>query len=394
MVLEMKEENKNLLEKKYLKQLMVIMIAILFYLVLQNINSVMSYIAGVLSMFLPFYVGIAIAFILNVPMTYMEKVWFRKWKLSQLKKRLVAFIATLTGMVLIIYIVFALVVPELAITIQNLIDVQLPKFLKLLQGWLLSVEEYFPQYSLDALDWDNIMKEAVNLVQNTAYGVVSHTVGIVGILISGITTAFIGFIFAVYLIFQKETLASHFKKLFYAIMPAKKVDYMLNVLSLSNQIFSNFLSGQCMEAVILGGMFFVSMTIFKMPYALLIGVLIAITALIPMFGAFIGLGIGCFLIVMMNPVQALWFVVLFFVLQQIEGNFIYPYVVGNTVGLPAIWVLVAVIVGGNMLGVLGMLLFIPMFSVVYALLKEFVKDRLAVRKIPVEKYQVKEIENK
>ncbi|MFI3200238.1 MAG: AI-2E family transporter [Eubacteriales bacterium] len=390
----MKEENKNLLEKKYLKQLMVIMIAILFYLVLQNINSVMSYIAGVLSMFLPFYVGIAIAFILNVPMTYMEKVWFRKWKLSQLKKRLVAFIATLTGMVLIIYIVFALVVPELAITIQNLIDVQLPKFLKLLQGWLLSVEEYFPQYSLDALDWDNIMKEAVNLVQNTAYGVVSHTVGIVGILISGITTAFIGFIFAVYLIFQKETLASHFKKLFYAIMPAKKVDYMLNVLSLSNQIFSNFLSGQCMEAVILGGMFFVSMTIFKMPYALLIGVLIAITALIPMFGAFIGLGIGCFLIVMMNPVQALWFVVLFFVLQQIEGNFIYPYVVGNTVGLPAIWVLVAVIVGGNMLGVLGMLLFIPMFSVVYALLKEFVKDRLAVRKIPVEKYQVKEIENK
>lgn len=394
MVLEMKEENKNLLEKKYLKQLMVIMIAILFYLVLQNINSVMSYITGVLSMFLPFYVGIAIAFILNVPMTYMEKVWFRKWKLSQLKKRLVAFIATLTGMVLIIYIVFALVVPELAITIQNLIDVQLPKFLKLLQGWLLSVEEYFPQYSLDALDWDNIMKEAVNLVQNTAYGVVSHTVGIVGILISGITTAFIGFIFAVYLIFQKETLASHFKKLFYAIMPAKKVDYMLNVLSLSNQIFSNFLSGQCMEAVILGGMFFVSMTIFKMPYALLIGVLIAITALIPMFGAFIGLGIGCFLIVMMNPVQALWFVVLFFVLQQIEGNFIYPYVVGNTVGLPAIWVLVAVIVGGNMLGVLGMLLFIPMFSVVYALLKEFVKDRLAVRKIPVEKYQVKEIENK
>lgn len=394
MVLEMKEENKNLLEKKYLKQLMVIMIAILFYLVLQNINSVMSYITGVLSMFLPFYVGIAIAFILNVPMTYMEKVWFRKWKLSQLKKRLVAFIATLTGMVLIIYIVFALVVPELAITIQNLIDVQLPKYLKLLQGWLLSVEEYFPQYSLDALDWDNIMKEAVNLVQNTAYGVVSHTVGIVGILISGITTAFIGFIFAVYLIFQKETLASHFKKLFYAIMPAKKVDYMLNVLSLSNQIFSNFLSGQCMEAVILGGMFFVSMTIFKMPYALLIGVLIAITALIPMFGAFIGLGIGCFLIVMMNPVQALWFVVLFFVLQQIEGNFIYPYVVGNTVGLPAIWVLVAVIVGGNMLGVLGMLLFIPMFSVVYALLKEFVKDRLAVRKIPVEKYQVKEIENK
>lgn len=143
-----------------------------------------------------------------------------------------------------------------------------------------------------------------------------------------------------------------------------------------NETFSNFLSGQVIEAMILGILFFISMTIFRMPYALLIGVLIAITALIPIFGAFIGCILGAFLIVMVNPIQALWFIILFLVLQQIEGNFIYPHVVGNSVGLPSIWVLVAVTVGGSVMGVLGMILFIPLFSVIYSIIREVVNERI------------------
>ena len=152
--------------------------------------------------------------------------------------------------------------------------------------------------------------------------------------------------------------------------------------ALSNQVFSSFLSGQCVEAVILGTLFVITMSILGMPYAMLTGIVIAITALIPIFGAFIGCVIGMLLIVMVDPVQAVWFLVLFLVLQQIEGNLIYPHVVGSSVGLPSIWVLVAVTVGGNMFGILGILVFIPLCSVLYALFAMFVKKRLREREVP------------
>ena len=151
--------------------------------------------------------------------------------------------------------------------------------------------------------------------------------------------------------------------------------------------FSRFFSGQCLEAVILGSMFLVAMTIFKMPYALLVGVLIAVTALIPIVGAFIGCFVGAFLILIVDPWMAVKFIIMFLVLQQIEGNVIYPKVVGNSVGLPSIWVLTAVTVGGNLFGVIGMLVFIPLCSVAYALFRTFIKGRLNDRKIPAEKWE-------
>ena len=156
---------------------------------------------------------------------------------------------------------------------------------------------------------------------------------------------------------------------------------------MANRTFSNFLSGQCLEAVILGSLFFITMSIFQFPYALMISVLIAFTALIPVFGAFIGCFIGAFLILLVNPIRAIWFVVLFLCLQQFEGNVIYPKVVGGSVGLPAIWVLVAVTLGGSMMGVVGMLIYIPAFSVAYSLIREAVKKRLQNKQIPREKYR-------
>ncbi len=174
------------------------------------------------------------------------------------------------------------------------------------------------------------------------------------------------------------------RKLGYAFIPRDWVEILIAISSMAYKTFSNFLTGQCVEAIILGSMFFVTMTIFNMPYALLVGVLIAFTALIPYFGAFIGCAIGALLIFMVNPMQALGFLVMFFILQQVEGNLIYPHVVGSSVGLPSIWVLVAVSVGGSLMGIVGMLIFIPISSVVYTLLKGIVHRRLERMKIKVE----------
>ena len=173
------------------------------------------------------------------------------------------------------------------------------------------------------------------------------------------------------------------RKVFFAFLPKEKADVFFKVCSLTYRTFANFLTGQCLEAVILGCMFVVILSILRMPYALLIGVLIAFTALIPIFGAFIGCAVGSFLIFMVNPKQAILFIIVFLVLQQIEGNLIYPHVVGNSVGLPAIWVLVAVTLGGNLMGIVGMLIFIPLVSVIYTLFKEWVSERLEQKKVKI-----------
>ena len=200
-------------------------------------------------------------------------------------------------------------------------------------------------------------------------------------LINSVMNFVIAFVFACYILLQKEKLSVQIRKALYAFLPAKRCGQILKIASLSYKTFSNFVTGQCLEAVILGTMFFVVMTILKFPYALLVGVVIACTALIPIFGAFIGCVVGTFLILVVNPMRAVAFVILFLVLQQIEGNLIYPHVVGNSVGLPSIWVLMAVTVGGNLMGVVGMLVFIPLTSILYALFRQTVHKRLKERKI-------------
>lgn len=198
--------------------------------------------------------------------------------------------------------------------------------------------------------------------------------------INGVTTFVIAFIFSLYVLSQKENLARQCIKVINAFLSDKAVERICYVCRLSHRTFSKFITGQCMESLILGAMFVVTMTIFRLPYALLVGVLIAFTALIPMVGALIGCVVGAFLILMVNPMQAVFFVILFLVLQQIEGNLIYPHVVGNSVGLPSIWVLFAVTVGGGLMGIAGMLIFIPLMSVLYTLFREWVNLRLRERK--------------
>lgn len=237
-------------------------------------------------------------------------------------------------------------------------------------------------------DWNKIMDTGINFFKNGAGSVVNSTITAAKSIVSGLTTFFIAFVFAIYILLQKEKLGVQAKKVLFAFVRRGRAEATVEVLSLTYNTFSSFLTGQCVEAVILGSMFAVSMTILKLPYALLVGVLIAFTALIPIFGAFVGCGVGAFLIFMVDPMKALIFVVLFLVLQQVEGNLIYPHVVGNSVGLPSIWVLAAVSIGGSLMGVVGMLIFIPIVSVVYALFREIVYLKLKKNQI-----DPKELEN-
>ena len=253
----------------------------------------------------------------------------------------------------------------------------------------------------------------MNFLSIGTKGIINGGIGAISGFFSGVTNFFIGFVFSVYVLFQKERLTAQCKKLMYVCLPESRADKIIEVLRLTNTTFSNFLSGQCLEACILGTMFVITLSILRMPYALLIGIIIAVTALIPIVGAFIGCIVGVILIMMTsplkalifvgvflilqqiegnlicmsNPLQALAFIILFLVLQQIEGNLIYPHVVGSSVGLPGIWVLVAVTIGGNLFGIMGMLTFIPISSVCYALLRTYVNRKVEEKEIDKGKFK-------
>lgn len=332
---------------------------------------------------LPFVLGGVIAFIVNIPMNFFERKLFgekqKRWKKVA---RPVSLLLTWLVILGIVAIVVLVVLPELGQTILGL-GKTIQDFVPEVQKWAIGIfndnEEIVKMISGIDFKWDELLGNLVDFLKNGAGSVLDTTMEAAKSIINGVTTFFIAFVFSLYVLLQKEKLGEQVKKLMYAFMPEDWRNILLALGSVVNKSFTNFFTGQGLEAVILGLMFLVVMAILQMPYALLISVLIAFTALIPMFGAFIGCAVGAVLIFMVSPVKALIFIIVFLVLQQIEGNFIYPHVVGSSVGLPPIWVLVAVTLGGNLMGVVGMLIFIPLMSVVYTMLRGIVNRRLGLK---------------
>lgn len=372
------------LNKKNMKNLMILIVfAVLVLVGVQRIENLAAGFVFLMRIVFPFILGGAMAFILNIPMHFLEGRVFAKAKKKKLVRPL-SLVLSILFVLAILQIVLVVVIPEIATTFAS-ISKNIEAFLPKLEQW---VTDAFPDSEqiglwIDSLEfnWDKIIQSAVSFLKNGAGNVLSSTVTVAKTVINSLMNFFVGFVFACYILLQKEKLSVQVKKVLYAFLPRHAVEKTLQVAALSYKTFSNFVTGQCLEAVILGTMFFVSMSILRFPYALLVGVLIAFTALIPIFGAFIGCVLGTFLILVSNPVQAIGFVILFFVLQQVEGNLIYPHVVGGSVGLPSIWVLVAVTVGGSLMGVVGMLIFIPLSSVIYALFRGWVYKRLEDRGI-------------
>ena len=355
----------------------------------EMVFDILGFVFGIL---FPFILGGAIAFVLNVPMSFIERHLFpeeRREKSKGMKKlaRPVSMLVVLFAVIAVVGLVMFVVLPQLASTFAGL-GKSIQAFIPQVQEWADQLfhnnDEIMNWVNSLEFDWNEIMNAGIDFFRNGAGSVLNSTLTAARSIVSGLTTFFISFVFAVYILLQKEKLSVQAKKVLFAFARKGRAEATLEVLSLTYNTFSSFLTGQCVEAVILGSMFVVTMTILKLPYALLVGILIAFTALIPIFGAFIGCGVGAFLIFMVDPVKALIFIVMFLVLQQIEGNLIYPHVVGSSVGLPSIWVLAAVTLGGNLLGIVGLLIFIPLVSVVYALFREIVYLKLKQRKISPE----------
>ena len=378
----------------------------LIVVALWKFDVVLGVIRAIWGIIFPFVLGGAIAFVINVPMSFLEKKLFGKAKEKGSKAagklaRPVSLLLTIVLVVGVIVLVMFGLIPQLTETIGSLMN-SIADFIPQMQSWVRE----FTHNNREIMDLVNQMEFNPNkaiqwgmsILGNGAGNFMNTTMTAVGSIVSGVTTFFIAFSFACYILFQKEKLHVQVRKVFFAFIPKRKAEVILEVCSLTYRTFANFLTGQCLEAVILGSMFVITLSILKMPYALLIGIIIAFTALIPIFGAFIGCALGCLLIFMVSPKQAILFILVFLILQQIEGNLIYPHVVGSSVGLPSIWVLAAVTVGGNLLGIVGMLIFIPLVSVLYTLFREYVYLRLKkqhikrVTKTEVEEYTQEEIE--
>ncbi len=358
-----------------------------------------------LDLLAPFLAGGAVAFVLNVPMRFIESKLLPtpggKPTASRRVRRFlrpVSLLLTFLFVVLVILVLVLVIAPELVRTVAGL-GVTIQNAVLRFLNWAEEMFANTPQvmewlnsltFNWQSINWQSLINQVVDVVKSGATSILSSAFSTAMNVFNGVADTFIAFFFACYLLLQKEKLGLQCRKALYALLPRKGADQVVEVFSLSHRIFSSFITGQCTEAVILGTMFFIVMSILNMPYAVLVGCTIAVTALIPIVGAFIGCGLGAFLLLMVSPMQALIFVAMFLILQQVAGTLIYPHVVGSSVGLPSIWVLAAVSIGGSLMGVAGILLFIPMTSVIYTLFRQFVYRRLREKNLRIHASGVEE----
>ncbi|MBO5891640.1 MAG: AI-2E family transporter [Oscillospiraceae bacterium] len=363
---------------------------IVLYWLLHETERITSVLRGAWAILSPFVIGAAIAFVINVPMRAVER------QLSKIRKdgfrRALAIFITLVLILLVLAGIVCLLIPQLGKTVETLVE-KLPVFFNSSVEKINIFLDKHPELlkmlrentDLENIDRESLIQKAVALISDSLHIVAGKGFSTIIGIGNGIFNAVISVVFALYCLARKEILARQFRRLLYALLPERVGDEVVRVMRMTNTTFSNFISGQCLDAFILGLMFAICMPIFRMPYMPLVSVIIAITALVPIVGAFAGCFIGAFFILVDSPLMAVWFVVMFLILQQIEGNLIYPRVVGSSVGLPGMWVLLALSVGGGLMGIGGMLLMIPVASVLYALTREFANKRLKTRNIDPDK---------
>lgn len=375
--------------KNVKKILLIILFAIVTYAIAQNMGFAAQIFSWIVTVLSPFIIGLCLAFILNVPLKFLEETvftfvnrkglrWWDKWK------RGICLTLTYLLVILLVLALCFLVVPELKKSFSLLVE-NLPGYMNELELWIQQLMKRF-DVSTAALtrftmDWDAMFVKLGEEIQRAMPNFLNGTMDMAAGLVGGVFNFIVGIAFSTYMLLQKEKLCQNVKKVFFAFFSRHKAETLVSVGKLSNEMFAKFVSGQLTEAVIIGLLCFLGMSLFSIPYAPLIATIVSVTALIPIFGAFIGTAFGAFLLLMARPVTALWFVLFIIVLQQIEGNFIYPKVVGGSIGLPGIWVLFSVTLGGNLFGVMGMLLGVPISAVLYTLLRQSVFRRLKEKKI-------------
>lgn len=358
-----------MLKKEEMKQwIMLIIVAISLYWAITNLNIIFNIIIKVINVLLPFILGLVIAFILNIPMTKIEKGLNKLIKNKEFPTRTISIILSLVIFILIIAFVLLLLIPEIISSIENLIT-KAPYIINNLEHWIIDLLDKYPdlQTELTKVFANNSLE---TIIPNSLNYLVNSAITFITSLVNSVITTFTAIVFSIYMLSQKESLVAGTQKIIKAYLKPEIANRIIEIGKLSNKTFSKFISGQCVEAVILGIIMFIAFCLFRFPYALIIAVLTSITALIPIFGAIIAMVIGAILIAIESPIQSVIFIIVFQVIQQIEGNFIYPKVVGKSVGLSPLWTLFAITIGGNLFGIIGMLTFLPLASIGYALFKD------------------------
>ncbi len=385
-----KNENEKIqfsipLNKRLLKYVfwITLIIAVAYTAVTQP-QKITAFAGALVNLLSPFIIGFCLAYVVNLLLRPLERFWIWIWKkakkqkaVEKIKRPLCLVISFLIVLGAFFAIVF-MIIPAFKETVVSFTN-NIPEYAKSVEKWYYALADFLenhnfamPDISLDTGKLTDITK---NIISNYGSNVLDTTVNITTSIVGAVVDIVLGIVFAVYLLAQKEKFGNQVRKSARAVLKPERAQKMFDFTALVNNIFTKFVTGQLTEACIIGMLCFIGMSIFSMPYAAIISVLVGFTALIPIFGAFIGTGIGAFLILLESPIKAFWFVVFIIVLQQLEGNLIYPKVVGKSVGLPGIWVLAAVTVGGGLFGVLGMLFSVPVCSVMYVLFRRFINNK-------------------
>jgi predicted PurR-regulated permease PerM len=368
------------LSKKTVKRILLIISFTVFLIwAIYNHKLLFNYVGELYSLISPFVVGLCIAYVVNVILRPIERMWMKllskskgNW-VKKLKRPICLLLSILLIIGIIIAVVF-LIIPELSKSISSLVSM-VPTYVDEIEDWWNGLSLRLDKYNIQLPEFSFNSDKLVQMLKDGGSAVINTTLSATTSIVTAVINIVLALAFSIYVLAQKETLKRQSKKVLAKLMKPEKMQSLLDMLGLINRTFTNFITGQLTEAVIIGALCFIGMSIFRMPYAPAISVLVGFTALIPVFGAFIGTAIGAFLILLVKPIQALWFVVFIIVLQQFEGNLIYPKVVGKSVGLPGIWVLVAVTIGGNAMGVVGMLVSVPLCSVLYVVARNAVNGK-------------------
>ncbi len=369
-----------MMTRENIKKILLIAAAIIVMLTLAlNIGVVWIGIKSLYSIVEPVLIGFCLAFILNLLVVLFEKHVF--FKLSTKKKqrkaliRILSIVSTLIVFVLVIALVLLVIIPQVSKTVSSIVA-SLPQFADRAMEWVREVLERFDvtteRITNIVLGGEAVMDKLTSFAQTNLNGVLKSVVSFGGAAVGVTSDIFFGLFIAIYFLADKDRVTRQCKRLLRAVFKEKIYSHMSHVGNVAYKSFSNFIGGQLIEAVILGVLCFIGMLIFGFPYAPVVSVLIGVTALIPIVGAWVGGGVSAILILTNDPIKALWFLLFFIILQQLEGNFIYPKVVGKQIGLPGVWVLLAVVVGTGIFGAAGALISVPLTSVLYTLATEYV----------------------
>lgn len=372
----------------YLKWLGIAVFSIVLFGIINNIDKSLSVLSLIMKIFSPVFIGIFIAIILNIPVSTFENKIFKKLtqkngKIWSKIKRAVSISLSIISFFLIISLLLSYIIPEFVRTCQGFIE-KAPKYLDdltaTLREWVVTLHLPFNPESIN-LSYDAVTSWLASTLGDNSTDIFHNTLNTAISVFSSVWNVILGFILAIYIVATKESLSKLVKGLLYSILSKEKAENTISVAQLSKDAFEGFVAGQCIEVLLIGTLTFIGMCIFRFPYALMVSCIVAVSAFIPIFGAIVGAVIGAFLILLVDPIQALWFLVFIVILQQIESNVIYPRIMGKQIGLPSLWVLLAVVLGGEFFGIPGIIISVPLCSVIYTLLHKWILKRLREKKL-------------